>query len=134
VYSNYYPQRVVNPACVGGNCPMSTVTSGSTVMQASMSQAVHDGGEIVLFSPSESGKDFQYSLNGSPYLIKPGGVHRFLNDRTHWKPIDTNSKPARTAWGFFQRRISRQEQLRRTRRQRPAQRLRLYQRRVRDAK
>ena len=91
VYSNYYWQGVTNPACIQNNCPMSAYTSGSPVVQASMAQMVHDGRDIVLFNPADTGKDIQYSLNGSPYLIKPGGVQTIPNDRTWIIEMDSGT-------------------------------------------
>lgn len=91
VYSTYYSQGVMNPACIQGGCPVSTYTSVSPVVQTSMSQVMPDGRDIVLFNPVETGKEIQYSLNGSPYLIKPGGVQTFPNDRTWTIDMDTGT-------------------------------------------
>ncbi len=44
-------------------------------------QYVPDGGEIVLFNPTNATTDVSYTLNGTPYTIKPGSVQRFTNDR-----------------------------------------------------
>ena len=44
-------------------------------------QYVPDGGEIVLFSLSNATTDISYTLNGTPYTMKPGSVQRFTNDR-----------------------------------------------------
>ncbi|MBC8114310.1 MAG: hypothetical protein H7062_08035 [Candidatus Saccharimonas sp.] len=41
-----------------------------------------DGGEIVLFSATNTPGDVAYTLNGVSYLMKPGTTQRFTNDRT----------------------------------------------------
>jgi hypothetical protein len=45
-------------------------------------QSTFDNGEIVLFSPTNNTREAQYWLNGMPYVMKPGTVQRFRNDRT----------------------------------------------------
>lgn len=41
-----------------------------------------DGGQIVLFSATDTPGEVAYTLNGVSYLMKPGSVQRFSNDRT----------------------------------------------------
>jgi len=86
VYSTYYSPGVMNPACM-----TSAYVTGSPVIQTAMSQVVHDGRDIMLFNPAENGRDIQYSLNGSLYLIKPGGTQSFPNDRTWTFEMDSGT-------------------------------------------
>ncbi len=44
--------------------------------------AIHDQGEIVLFSPPTNTIEVHYSLNGTSYTMKPGSLQKFANDRT----------------------------------------------------
>ena len=67
----YYNQSAVRPY----------TTYATQPVVVSSPQVLPDGGEIVVFSPSSATTDVQYTLNGTPYVLKPGSVQRFTNDR-----------------------------------------------------
>ena len=61
----------------------SCISQPSDIRQTSATAPQNfDGGEVVLFSAANTPGDVQYTLNGTPFVLQPGQVQRFRNDRT----------------------------------------------------
>lgn len=76
-YGSYYNQ----PSYYNNSQPIYS-DPGYAQPAVPMSQpATYDGGEIVLFTSPDTAGDVQFTLNGTPYQLKPGEVQRLTNDR-----------------------------------------------------
>lgn len=88
IYQQPAPQVYVNPVGpVYGNTggyfnasvPQNVVPYS---LQANSVAALPRGGSIKIFNPSDSGGEVKYTLNGTPFTIKPGSSQLLPYDRT----------------------------------------------------